>query len=107
MAERVEQGRMAAAKEKIDLAEEGELRDAEIPGDVIAYVRALEAEREHRPTRRQLHAIIEALTSRLAGEIDIAEDADALDVDDYEAALDWASTASPRAALQGGQRDAG
>jgi hypothetical protein len=37
-----------------------------------------------------LRAIIEALTSRTAGEIDVEEGDDAPSRDDYEAALDWA-----------------
>jgi hypothetical protein len=37
-----------------------------------------------------LRAIIEALTARTAGEIDVEEGDDAPSREDYEAALDWA-----------------
>jgi hypothetical protein len=43
----------------------------------------------HRLTLRRLEAIVEALGSRTAGEIDV-EDEDAPTRDDYEEALDWA-----------------
>ncbi len=39
---------------------------------------------------RKLRAIIEALTARAAGEIDVSEDLDAPRPDDYDAALMWA-----------------
>lgn len=40
--------------------------------------------------KRRLKAIHEALTSRLAGEIDVQDDT-GLKAKDYEAALEWAS----------------
>lgn len=43
-----------------------------------------------RLTYRKLCAIIEALTARMAGEIDVSEDPDAPRPVDYEAALSWA-----------------
>jgi hypothetical protein len=41
-------------------------------------------------TKRKLKAIIEALTARTAGEIDIADEQGSPARDDYEHALDWA-----------------
>lgn len=41
-------------------------------------------------TSRRLEAIVEALTSRLAGEIDISDHPDAPEAKDYEKALAWA-----------------
>lgn len=43
-----------------------------------------------RLTTKRLEAIIEALTSRLAGEIDISDDDGSPSADDYEMALEWA-----------------
>jgi hypothetical protein len=43
-----------------------------------------------RLSRGKLRAIIEALTARTAGEIDVVEDPDAPRPEDYDAALSWA-----------------
>jgi hypothetical protein len=41
-------------------------------------------------TARRLQAIIEALTARTAGELDIEGDEDTPSREDYDAALNWA-----------------
>lgn len=55
-----------------------------------------------RLTIKRLEAIIEALTARLAGEIDVGQDDGSPSADDYEKALEWAmqkrTDADPRAA---------
>lgn len=43
-----------------------------------------------RLTKKRLEAIIEALTSRLADEIDVSHDDGSPSVEDYEMALEWA-----------------
>jgi hypothetical protein len=43
-----------------------------------------------RLSQNSLRAIVEALTARTAGEIDVEEGAGAPSREDYEAALDWA-----------------
>jgi hypothetical protein len=43
-----------------------------------------------RLSHRKLRAIIEALTARTAGEIDLCDDPDSPGLEDYEAALMWA-----------------
>lgn len=43
-----------------------------------------------RLTARKLKAIIEALLSRTAGEIDVGGDLDSPSIEDYEQALEWA-----------------
>lgn len=43
-----------------------------------------------RLTIRRLRAIIEALDARLAEEIDVIDEAETPDLEDYESARDWA-----------------
>lgn len=53
-----------------------------------------------RLTKKRLEAIIEALTARLAGEIDVGHENGSPSADDYEKALEWAmqklTDATPR-----------